>query len=164
MRRSTLVLAVAVLGLALGISGAAGNRILAQQPPVPPRPDSIPPSYIVEPMTVADQLAHGKQKPLVVCVGFKALYDSAHIPGALYLGPARTPAGIESLEKWAKDIPRMTPIVIYCGCCPWAVCPNIRPAFDALRKMQFEHLKVVHIQDNFAKNWIDPGFPSEKSK
>jgi thiosulfate/3-mercaptopyruvate sulfurtransferase len=163
MQRS-LALGVAILGFAFGISGAAVGRILVQQSPAPLKASSVPSSYIVEPKALANELALEKQKPLVVCVGFKALYDSAHIPGALYLGPARTPAGIESLEKWAEGVPRSRPIVIYCGCCPWSACPNIGPAFEALRRMKFEHLKVVHIEDNFAKDWLDPGYPVEKNK
>ena len=92
---------------------------------------------LIEPDQLAATLSQSKEKPPVVCVGFKVLYEGAHIPSALYLGPARTPEGLDTLRKWAENLPRKKMIVIYCGCCPWEKCPNIRPAYSALQKMGF---------------------------
>jgi hypothetical protein len=36
--------------------------------------------------------------------------------------------GLASLERAVKDVPRERAILIYCGCCPWDKCPNVRPA------------------------------------
>jgi len=41
-------------------------------------------------------------------------------------------------------------------------CPNIRPAFLALRQMGFKHLKVLNIENNLAKDWVDKSFATEK--
>src|SRR5437879_6752144 len=49
-------------------------------------------------------------------------------PGALFHGPGASRDGIEDLKKWAQNVPRSQSIVLYCGCCPWNRCPNIRPA------------------------------------
>lgn len=102
------------------------------------------------------------KKPLVVYVGFEFLYKTAHVPGAKFVGTGREAKGIEALNKWARGIAHDQEIVIYCGCCPLKDCPNIRPAFEALHQMGFAHLKVLYMEDNFAKDWVDKGYPTEK--
>ncbi|MBI3670157.1 MAG: rhodanese-like domain-containing protein [Acidobacteria bacterium] len=99
---------------------------------------------------------------MILYVGFGFLYRSAHLPGALFHGPAAKPDGLEDLKKWAKDIPRGQPIVIYCGCCPWNRCPNVRPAFTALHELGFVRLKVLFLETDLATNWVQKGFPVEK--
>jgi len=124
----------------------------------------IPAANQIEPKQWAEMLAQSKEKPAAVCVGFQFLYTSAHVPGAVYLGPARTDAGLDLLRKWAEKLPRNKMLLIYCGCCPWDNCPNIHPAFEALRKMGFTRIKVVHITQDFDKDWVEQGFPIEKGK
>jgi hypothetical protein len=51
--------------------------------------------------------------------------------------------------------------VIYCGCCPWSACPNIKPALDALRSMGFTKVKAMYIPTNLAKDWTEKGYPIE---
>ncbi len=105
-----------------------------------------------------------RPKPVVVCVGFHNLYIAAHVLGARYIGPASLHAGIERLDRWARSLPRTTPIVIYCGCCPMNECPNIRPAFQVLRSEGFTHLFVLDLPDNFASNWVMKGYPTQRTK
>jgi len=102
--------------------------------------------------------------PLIVCVGFHTLYEGAHIPGASLHGPGSTPQGLDALKQWAKPLPRNANIIIYCGCCPLAHCPNVRPAFTALRDMGFTHLRVLILLHDFATDWVGPGYPIEKGK
>jgi thiosulfate/3-mercaptopyruvate sulfurtransferase len=106
--------------------------------------------------------AKGATKPVVVCSGFKFLYDGAHVPGAVFHGPASKPEGLDDLKKWAQGIPRSSNLVVYCGCCPFDQCPNIRPAFEALRSMGFQHLRVLVLPNNFAKDWVGQGYAAEK--
>ena len=122
----------------------------------------FPPGSILEPDQLAALLKNTGDKPQVICVGFKFLYNTAHIPGSLYLGPARDEAGLASLEKWAGSAPRNKAIVLYCGCCPWDKCPNIRPAYTALKKLDFSQLKVVRMNQDFAREWVEKGLPTEK--
>jgi len=121
-------------------------------------------SDVVQPAQLAKELA-GLQssRPLVVCVGFKFLYDSAHIPGSVLLGPAREATGLNSLESAAQSWPRHRDIVIYCGCCPFTECPNVHPAFAALKRMGFTRLRVLNIPQNFGQDWVQKGLPVEKS-
>lgn len=121
------------------------------------------PGSLVEPDQLAATLSQSKERPPVVCVGVKILYEGAHVPGALYLGPARTVEGLDTLRKWAENLPRNKMVVIYCGCCPWDKCPNIRPAYSALQGMGFTNIKVLHISQSFAKDWVEKGFPADKT-
>jgi len=50
-------------------------------------------------------------------------------------------------------------MVIYCGCCPFTKCPNIRPAFQQLKKMGFTNVKVLDLPVNLQTNWIAIGYP-----
>ena len=120
----------------------------------------------VKPADLVKEIANSKgaNKPVVVCAGFRVLYESAHIPGAVFHGPASSQAGVEDLKKWAQGIPKSSNVVVYCGCCPFAQCPNIRPAFEALRTMGFTHLRVLLIPEDFATNWLGNGYPVEKGK
>jgi thiosulfate/3-mercaptopyruvate sulfurtransferase len=98
-------------------------------------------------------------KPVILQVGFAVLYRSEHIPGSKYAGPASTPAGLELLKQTVANVPKNSDIYLYCGCCPLDKCPNIRPAFEALRKMGFTHLHVVEMQTGFGKDWVAHGYP-----
>ncbi|MGD0693357.1 MAG: rhodanese-like domain-containing protein [Terriglobia bacterium] len=100
--------------------------------------------------------------PLVVCVGFEFLYKGAHVPGARFIGHGKDAKGIEALKRWAGSIPPDRDIVIYCGCCPLKQCPNLRPAFQALRETKPTHLKVLFIEESLAKDWVEKGYPVEK--
>jgi len=120
---------------------------------------------VMTPGELAQELAApGSRRPAVVCVGEEFLYDGAHVPGALYLGPGRKPKGIEDLTRWAHGTPRDKEVVLYCGCCPWMQCPNIRPAYRALHALGFQRLRVLEIDQDFDHDWVAKGYPVEKGK
>ncbi|MGH9745757.1 MAG: rhodanese-like domain-containing protein [Candidatus Acidiferrales bacterium] len=104
----------------------------------------------------------GANKPAVVCVGFRSLYVGAHVPGAVFHGAAQSEQGLADLKKWAQGVPRSANLVIYCGCCPLDHCPNLRPAFTALREMGFTQLRVLLLPHDFASDWVEKGYPVEK--
>jgi thiosulfate/3-mercaptopyruvate sulfurtransferase len=122
-------------------------------------------SQTVDPAHLAKELdsSRGPAKPTVICVAPRALYNGAHIPGALFLGPGYTSQGIDSLKEWARSAPRSTDVVIYCGCCPMGRCPNVRPAFQTLTGMGFTHVRVLLLPHDFHTDWIAPGYSAEKS-
>jgi thiosulfate/3-mercaptopyruvate sulfurtransferase len=127
--------------------------------------DPWKPADLIEPQDLKAMLANPEPtKPLIVYVGFDFLYASAHIPGALYFGAARTPQGVAALTRWARTVPRNKLVVIYCGCCPWDDCPNIRPAYTALRDAGLKNLKVLHIPHSLLQDWINASYPVEKGR
>ena len=119
----------------------------------------------VKPADLVKELeAKGNAHPLVVCTGFRVLYEGAHVPGAVFHGPASKAEGLDDLKKWAQGISRSSSIVLYCGCCPFDRCPNVRPAFEALRSMGFKNLRVLVLPNSFAKDWVEQGFAYDKGK
>jgi rhodanese-related sulfurtransferase len=124
---------------------------------------SIPSSRLINPAELAKALqSSGSQKPLMIQVGSHVLYSQAHIPGSEYIGPAASAMGIEQLRKRVTSLPKNTYIVLYCGCCPWDHCPNVKPADDALHAFGFTNVKVLYIANNFGADWVDKGYPVAK--
>lgn len=122
-------------------------------------------SQVLQPADLAKELSDPKsKKPLIVCVGFKSLYQSAHIPGAVFHGPTAAPQGLEDLKKWAQNASLSQQIVIYCGCCPMVRCPNVRPAFRVLHEMGFAKLRVLFIETDLARDWVQKGFPVQRGQ
>ena len=108
--------------------------------------------------------AHKGAKPLLFQVGSHMLYVQAHIPESEYLGAGATAEGIQNLRRRANLLPKNAAIVLYCGCCPWSHCPNLNPAYDALRQMGFINVKVLYLANNFGADWVDKGYPVAKGE
>jgi rhodanese-related sulfurtransferase len=124
---------------------------------------SIPKADLVQPADLAATLKNATiQKPLLLHVGFHILYTQAHIPGSEFVGPASEDAGLQLLRNRVAKLPKDTPIVIYCGCCPWSDCPNIAAAYEALHALGFKQAKALYIANNLGTNWIDKGYPITK--
>jgi rhodanese-related sulfurtransferase len=103
-------------------------------------------------------------KPLLFHVGSHMFYLQAHIPGSEYLGQGNTAEGIQHLRQRVSALPKKTPIVLYCGCCPWSHCPTVNPAYDALSQMGFTNVKVLFLANNFGADWVDKGYPVAKGE
>jgi hypothetical protein len=125
---------------------------------------SIPGSRLINPEDLVKVLQVGKEKPLILQVGPHILFAQAHIVGSEYVGAASTEAGLNQLRKRVASVPRAKFIVIYCGCCPWSHCPNVKPAHDALTALGFTNVKVLYLSDNFGTNWVDKGYPTAKGE
>ena len=120
----------------------------------------------VEPKDLAAELqTHREAKsaqPLLIHVGFAVMYRGKHIPESIYAGPARNADGISALKKAVANLPKDREIIVYCGCCPYEMSPNVRPALAALREMGFTHVKALMIPTNFATDWVSHGYPVEE--
>jgi thiosulfate/3-mercaptopyruvate sulfurtransferase len=122
--------------------------------------DPLPPGskQLIRPDELAQALK-GPRKPVVFYVGPESIYAQAHIPGAENIGPVGRPEGMEKLRARAASLPKDTAVVIYCGCCPWEHCPNIRPAYAALKKAGFTNVRVLYLENSFGEDWKDKGLP-----
>ena len=116
---------------------------------------------VIQPGEVAAQLAAKGTHPVIVQVGPIVLYRAKHIPGAIYAGPGARPEGLELLRQAVAKLPRDREIIVYCGCCPWTVCPNVKPAMELLKQMGFTHAKAMFIETGFLKDWTAKGYPEE---
>ena len=94
------------------------------------------------------------QQPIVFSIG-----PGAIIKGSIDIGPAKEKENLRKLEEKLSKLAKDTNIVIYCGCCPFEHCPNIRPAFELLNKMKFTNHKLLSLQKNIKVDWINKGYP-----
>ncbi|NNN07058.1 MAG: rhodanese-like domain-containing protein [Elusimicrobia bacterium] len=145
--------AVAMLTVVVSSAGARADAVKNAEP------------QSIQPAELAKFLRSPKnKKPLLIQVGFRVLYEQAHIPGSEYIGPASEDEALGRLRARVKALPRSTFIVLYCGCCPWSKCPNVKPAYAALRALGFKNVKVLRLADNFGADWVDKGYPVAKGR
>src|SRR5579864_671654 len=116
-------------------------------------------AHLIQPEELLKVLQAKGEKPLVLMVGFRVMYAQAHIPGAEFVGPGAEERGLAQLRQRVQSLPRKHSIVLYCGCCPWSHCPNVDPAFKALRELGFTDVKVLYIANNFGQDWMNKGYP-----
>ena len=117
---------------------------------------------LVQPKELSEQLAGHHGAVVIFQIGPNLLYRSKHITGAIFAGPANRPEGIALLKAEVDKLPRDREIVLYCGCCPWDHCPNVRPAMELMRQMGFTHVRALYVATNFKADWIDHGYPVEE--
>jgi thiosulfate/3-mercaptopyruvate sulfurtransferase len=96
-------------------------------------------------------------KPLIISIGPDAL-----LKGSIDIGPANDKANLDKLKQFLTKEKKDRSIVIYCGCCPFEHCPNIRPAFILLNEMKFTNHKLLALQHNIKIDWINKGYPTVK--
>jgi thiosulfate/3-mercaptopyruvate sulfurtransferase len=145
-----VVLAVAVVGGGVA-RGAAANGM------------DVPKTELVQPAELVTML-QGADKPLVLQVGPKVMFDQGHIAGAEYGGAGGQASGLAALREKVKDLARDKVVVLYCGCCPWEKCPNIRAAYWEMRKLGFVKVKALYIAQDFGTDWVEKGYPSTGAK
>ena len=143
---------------------AAALALAAACPALAAPSSKIPASSLIESAALVARLKDGaKPAPLLIHVGFEPLFKLSHIPGSEYFGPASKPEALAKLKQRLKGVPRGREIVIYCGCCPWPHCPNIEPAFAALKALGFKNVKALKLPRSFGQDWAEAGLPTVKA-
>jgi thiosulfate/3-mercaptopyruvate sulfurtransferase len=118
------------------------------------------PSQLLAPGDLAKTINDPKVKqPMVFSVGPGAL-----IKGSYDMGPAKDKENLNKFKKALSKLSKDANIVIYCGCCPFDHCPNIRPAFALLNEMKFTNQKLLNIEHNIKMDWVNMGFPVKQEK
>jgi hypothetical protein len=111
---------------------------------------------LLAPADLAKTISDPKAKePIIFSIG-----PGAIIKGSINIGPAKERENLEEFKKQLKHLPKDANIVIYCGCCPFDHCPNIRPAFSLMNEMKFKNHKLLNLQHNVKVDWIDKGYPT----
>ena len=154
--------------LALGLSAAlllapalrSNHRAAAQEKTAEAWSDA----QVLHTVDLAREIGTAKNAsaPTIVYVGFRTLFEGGHIPGASFHGTTSKEDGLAEFKKWLATLPRTTNLVIYCGCCPFDKCPNIRPAYAALHDVGFTHVRVLVLPTSFAADWVEKGYPMQK--
>ncbi len=165
----TLVVTAAtfVLVLHAGAFGMTGGGTSPQNAQSQSTASDLAPgsAQLINPEDLAEILQSPKSdKPLILNVGPHLLYMQAHIPGSEYIGAGSDSQAIKSLRRRVKPLQHNKFIVLYCGCCPWSHCPNVRPAYNELHKAGFTNVKVLYIADNFGTDWVYKGYPTIKGQ
>ncbi len=115
---------------------------------------------LIEPAQLAKTLTANKDIPVIFSVG-----PGAIIPHSIDMGMANDSANLKRLKEGITKLPRSTNIVVYCGCCPFDNCPNVRPAINLLQKMNFTNYHLLNLPHNIKTDWIAKGYPvAEESK
>lgn len=116
------------------------------------------PEQLLVPAELAKTIGDPAAKQLLVF----SIGPGAVIRGSIDIGPGRDSNNIKKLREQLSQLPKDANIVIYCGCCPFVHCPNIRPAFTLLNEMKFTHPQLLNIEHNIKTDWIDKGYPVAK--
>ncbi|MGG5207663.1 rhodanese-like domain-containing protein [Chryseobacterium sp. MIQD13] len=102
-------------------------------------------SQLMDPALLASMITKNKAKDVVIIsVGPEAI-----IKGSVDIGPTHEPENLEKLRNYLKNVPKGKEVVIYCGCCPFVKCPNIRPAFRLLQEMGFKKAKLLNLPKKY---------------
>lgn len=110
---------------------------------------------LIEPAQLVATLKEAPaSQPLILNIG--AVED---IKDAKHIGAVSNADNMNMLISTVAALPKNTAIVIYCGCCPFTKCPNIRPAFQKLKKLGFTNVKLLNLPTNLQTNWIAKGYP-----
>ena len=113
------------------------------------------PDQLIQPESLAAVINDSTAvKPLIISIGPAGL-----IKGAIKIGAAHEKENMAELKKLLSKEDKKRNIVIYCGCCPFKDCPNIRPAFSLLNSMKFTNHKLLNLPGNLKIDWINHGYP-----
>ena len=165
-----LIVGVTAIGCGRGSKSTTGESTRsAEDVSIPenaatPEAKPVPEASLIRPGELAAVLAGpAGQRPALLHVGFRVLYKAGHIAGSRYFGPASRPDGLKALQDALQQLPPNQPVVLYCGCCPWIDCPNMRPAYAAAEAAG-RTVKILYIEKNLQKDWIDEGWPTESGE
>ena len=110
---------------------------------------------LLAPTELAIKLKNAKaEQPLILSVG-----EAGLIKNAVQIGAMSENESIPKLKALLNITSKNKEIIIYCGCCPFEHCPNIRPAFKLLNEMKFTNQKLLNLPQNLKVDWIDKGYP-----
>ena len=110
---------------------------------------------LMKPSELAAKLKNSETSTFVIY----NIGPSGKIPSSIDIGATQEKENIKKLEKALKLVPKNTEVIIYCGCCPFDNCPNIRPAFQLLKEKGFAKPRLLELNDNLKVDWIDKGYP-----
>ena len=118
------------------------------------KPENWTKDQLVEPASLAKTIISKENIPLIYCVG-----PGVVIPNSINIGPTSEENNLQKFKDSLSKVPRSADIVIYCGCCPFTHCPNVRPAIALLKEMNFTNYHLLDLPHNIKTDWIAKGYP-----
>lgn len=112
-------------------------------------------NQLMPPAVLAEKINNNQTgNLLIINIG-----PDAVIKGSVDVGPAQEAGNIKKLKDQLKKVKKDKEVVIYCGCCPFSRCPNVRPAFKTLVDAGFKNAYLLDIPRNIKADWIDKKYP-----
>jgi thiosulfate/3-mercaptopyruvate sulfurtransferase len=112
-------------------------------------------SQLLAPSDLATNLNDTKAThPILISVG-----EAGLIKGAIQIGAMTEIENVAKLKSLLNKTDKDLEVVVYCGCCPFEHCPNIRPAFELLTSLKFTKHKLLNLPHNIKVDWMDKGYP-----
>lgn len=111
-------------------------------------------SQLMAPLDLNKVLNNPKSpKHYIYSIGFQSI-----IKNSIDIGAGRDKENQKKFRQQVSKLPKDANIVIYCGCCPFSTCPNVRPIFNILNEMGFKNHKLLNLTQNIKVDWIDKGY------
>ena len=142
MKRKNIKLLIIILTMFIARYGVAQN------------PVNWTPDQLIEPSQLAKVIKEDKSVPIIFSVG-----PGAIIKNSTDIGMVKEKDNIAAFKKKLATLPKDANVVVYCGCCPFDHCPNVRPAIDVLKEMKFTNYKLLNLPHNVKTDWIEKGYP-----
>ena len=118
-------------------------------------PENWTSKQLIQPAALAEILKADKDVPVIFSVG-----PGAAIPKSIDIGMGKEKENMDKLKKELSGLPKDSKVVVYCGCCPFEHCPNVRPAIAVLKELNFTHYQLLNLPKNIKTDWIDKGYPT----
>jgi rhodanese-related sulfurtransferase len=112
---------------------------------------------LMQPVHLADILKRNDAVPFIYSIG-----PGAVIQNSIDIGSVKEEDNMVKFKTHLSKLSKDANIVVYCGCCPFENCPNVRPAVATLKDMQFSNYKLLNLERNVKTDWLDKGYPSSQ--
>lgn len=120
-------------------------------------PENWTKDQLVAPSALAKTIFLKQNDAVIFSVG-----PGAVIPNSIDIGMGKDEKNMEKFKEEVDRLPKDKHIVIYCGCCPFERCPNVRPAIAYLKNQSFTNYYLLNLPHNIKTDWIDKGYPVVK--
>jgi thiosulfate/3-mercaptopyruvate sulfurtransferase len=117
-------------------------------------PENWTSKQLMKPADLAGILKADKDIPVLFSVG-----PGAIIPHSADIGMVKDEKNMANFKEQLSKLPKSANIIVYCGCCPYEHCPNVRPAIAALQEMKFTNYRLLDLPNNIKTDWIAKGYP-----
>lgn len=118
-------------------------------------PENWTSKELTEPAELAATLKENKNVPVIFSIGPEAI-----IPNSIDIGMVKNEKNLAKFQEQISKFPKSTNILIYCGCCPFEHCPDVRPAIALLQSMKFTNYHLLDLPNNIKTDWITKGYPT----
>tara|TARA_B100000767_G_C19770939_1_gene539969 strand:+ start:2202 stop:2624 length:423 start_codon:yes stop_codon:yes gene_type:complete len=112
---------------------------------------------LVEPADLANIINKENNIPKIISIG-----PGVVIKNSIGVGECRFKENLDNLEQMLLSLSKEKEIIVYCGCCPFKDCPNIRPVFSLMNRLGFINHKLLNVSNNIKTDWIDKDYPTDE--